>query len=85
MGSSIQGFGSGMKGGEYEVSLEGDVTVVEPLVEVLLTEEQLCQRCAYYGSWEYSYTGEVRYQKVEGSDSNPLYWCRAAERPTMSD
>lgn len=50
--------------------------VEERLVEVLLKEEQLCQRCAYCGGWEYSYQGDVRYRKVgEGRDARPMYWC----------
>lgn len=48
---------------------------MESLVEVLLKEEQLCQRCVYCGSWEYSYQGEVKYQKVGEGDDGPLYWC----------
>lgn len=47
-----------------------DEEIEEAQVEVLLDEDQLCQRCAYCGCWEYSYAGETRYEKVaqEGED-----------------
>ncbi|KAF2798810.1 hypothetical protein K505DRAFT_371450 [Melanomma pulvis-pyrius CBS 109.77] len=38
--------------------------VEERLVEVLLKADQLSQRCAYCGGWEYTYEGDKRHQKV---------------------
>jgi hypothetical protein len=49
--------------------------VEETLVEVLLREEQLCQRCAFCGTWEYSYQDSERHKKVEERNSRPVYWC----------
>ncbi|KAF1994948.1 hypothetical protein P154DRAFT_624298 [Amniculicola lignicola CBS 123094] len=50
--------------------------VEEKLVEVLLKEEELCQRCAYCGVWEYCYQDSTRHRKVgEGKDGRLVYWC----------
>jgi hypothetical protein len=50
--------------------------VEETLVEVILKEEELCQRCAWCGCWEHNYKGEKRHCKMsEGSDGRPVYWC----------
>jgi hypothetical protein len=60
---------------KVEVKDDGGVRLIEErLVEVLLKEEELCQRCAWCGYWE-----EVDYHRHrkagEGSDGRPLYWC----------
>ncbi|KAK0478843.1 hypothetical protein IW261DRAFT_1481180 [Armillaria novae-zelandiae] len=52
-----------------------DKEIEEPQVEVLLDEEQLCQRCAYCGCWEYSYAGEARYEKIAPRGEDGIYWC----------
>lgn len=52
-----------------------DKEIEEPQVEVLLNDEQLCQRCAYCGCWEYSYPGETRHEKVTQRGEDGIYWC----------
>lgn len=53
-----------------------EVEIEEWLVEVLLKEEELCQRCAWCGRWELSYVGEPRFGKAgEGKNGRPMYWC----------
>ncbi|SJL08551.1 uncharacterized protein ARMOST_11917 [Armillaria ostoyae] len=52
-----------------------DKEIEEPQVEVLLNDEQLCQRCAYCGCWEYSYPGETRHEKVAQRGEDGIYWC----------
>jgi hypothetical protein len=48
----------------------------ERLVEVLLKDEELSQRCAYCGGWEYTYTGHKRHKKIEwGKNGKEYYWC----------
>jgi hypothetical protein len=52
---------------------KGENDVEERLVEVLLREDEFCQRCAWCGGWEYSYEGSTRHVKVKEAQS--LYWC----------
>jgi hypothetical protein len=48
----------------------------ERLVEVLLKEEEYCQRCAWCGVWEDSLETLTRYGKAgDGKDGRPIYWC----------
>jgi hypothetical protein len=50
--------------------------VEERLVEVLIREEEYCQRCAWCGEWEYSYEGSSRHSKEKQQiDGTTLYWC----------
>jgi hypothetical protein len=67
---------SGLRRKEKAKGVHGeDMEVEERLVEVLLKEEEYCQRCAWCGVWENS--GErTRHQKAGvGKDSRQLYWC----------
>ncbi|PSN67185.1 hypothetical protein BS50DRAFT_634594 [Corynespora cassiicola Philippines] len=55
---------------------KGKKEIEEKLVEVLFKEEQLIQRCAWCGAWEYSYKGENRHFKAgTGKNGRPIYWC----------
>jgi hypothetical protein len=54
----------------------GKCQVEERLVEVLIKEEQYCQRCAWCGRWEYSDAGEARHKREEEPNGGrTLYWC----------
>lgn len=49
-------------------------------VEVLLSEDRFCWRCAYCGSWEVTISflddsGGKRYQKVGQDGDDAVYWC----------
>jgi hypothetical protein len=58
------------------VDAVGGIVVEERLVEVLLKDEELSQRCAYCGGWEYTYTGDERHKKIEtGKSGKVYYWC----------
>ncbi|KAF2830049.1 hypothetical protein CC86DRAFT_453554 [Ophiobolus disseminans] len=53
-----------------------EVEVEERLVEVLVKEEEYCQRCAWCGVWEYSYEKGVRHKRLkEQAHGVALYWC----------
>jgi hypothetical protein len=55
--------------------------VEERLVEVLMKEEEYCQRCAWCGGWEYSGGDSPRYCKEKEQDKNgALYWCGVSAR-----
>jgi hypothetical protein len=62
---------------KVELKENGMIKMIEErLVEVLLKESELCQRCAWCGCWELSYEGESRHcQRGVGTDGRPLYWC----------
>ncbi|KAF2877766.1 hypothetical protein BDV95DRAFT_449 [Massariosphaeria phaeospora] len=65
-----------------KIKIRGDVEkdIEERLVEVLFKEEQLCQRCAWCGEWEYSYASSTRHRRVrEGKDGRPIYWCQVSQ------
>jgi hypothetical protein len=48
----------------------------ERLVEVLIKEEEYCQRCAWCGRWEYSYERSAKHQREEEPKGcRVLYWC----------
>ena len=54
----------------------GTKDVEERLVEVLVKEEGLCQRCATCGAWESSSDCSTRHRKVgEDGDGMSVYWC----------
>jgi hypothetical protein len=51
--------------------------VEEVLVEVLVQEAQLCQRCKFCGSWEVNYEGTARYLRIEGKETvDSSFWCQ---------
>jgi hypothetical protein len=53
-----------------------ETEIEERLVEVLLKEEEYCQRCAWCGVWEDKFETLTRYRKAgNGKDGRPLYWC----------
>jgi hypothetical protein len=55
--------------------------VEERLVEVLMKEEEYCQRCAWCGGWEYSGEDSPRYCKEKEQEKNgALYWCGVSAR-----
>lgn len=54
----------------------GEKDVEERLVEVIVKEEGISQRCATCGEWESTYHCSARHQKVgEDGDGMPIYWC----------
>jgi hypothetical protein len=55
----------------------------ERLVEVLIKEEEYCQRCAWCGRWEYSDEGSARHKKEEQPRGvGAVYWC-GVSKPCM--
>lgn len=64
------------RGIKRTVKLPGStVTIEESLVEVLLKEEQLCERCSYCGGWETVYAGNVKFQRESETNGIAIYWC----------
>ncbi len=58
---------------------QDDTAIEEALVEVLLAPDQLSQRCAYCGAWEYS-GDDARHLKVgETRDHVGIYYCGVSE------
>jgi hypothetical protein len=54
----------------------GEREAEERLTEVLIKEEEYCQRCAWCGGWEYSYEASTRHKREKGTKSGGgLYWC----------
>jgi hypothetical protein len=69
--------GMKLKGEEKRlVDAVGGQVSEERLVEVLLKDEELSQRCAYCGGWEYTYDGDKRHKKIElGNNGKEYHWC----------
>jgi hypothetical protein len=60
------------------VGSDTDVTVEANQVEVLISEDELCRRCAFCGLWEVS-NSNYRYEKVGQDGDDRIYWCGVSE------